>query len=480
MVDTFDSVRVHLKMSVANDRVKEDAKALGVTAVVLAAGSCDNLLPLTNATPKALIKVGHRSLICGTIDNLVAAGIYTIHIIVSVDDQKCIEDHVRSEFAAEGTYGTRNGGNDKLDISLHPIVDRDELISTTTDVLRYASELMETDFMVVPCDLFGTLNIRGLVESHLSTKRLCTVALLEEKSNPQETKKTKQTPDDQIAPGGDPVKGWGYKYRVMATMDADNSQLLGIADLLTINSGETYAVDKWTARRHPRCVIRNDLYDAHIYVFSKHIRAIAELPCMEHTSIRLDLIPHIVKMQEVPDAATWPSRETTSNGTQEERVYVKDIEQNDASDAMRVFHYMDIGDSTKCGRVNSLEALMNVNMQKAVEGAQKQAGQAAQAAGVKMRDVIIATGCNIGEGTNARGCVMGENVTIGKNCKLSKCVIMNDVTLQDNVNLDRCIIGQGATVSTKATLKHVVVAPDHTVPNNTRVERDFLPSFIDQ
>ncbi|GBE59942.1 eukaryotic initiation factor-gamma subunit [Babesia ovata] len=480
MVDTFDSVRVHMKMSVDNERIAEPVNALSVPAVVLAAGACDNLLPLTNATPKALIKVGHRSLICGTIDNLVAAGIHNIHIIVSVDDQQCIEDHVRSEFAAEGTYGTRNCGRDKLDISIHAIVDRDEQISTTTDVLRYAAERLETDFLVVPCDLFGALNIRGLVENHLSTKRLCTVALIEDKRNPQETKKTKQTPDDQIAPGGDPVKGWGYKYRVMVTMDTDNSQLLGIADVLTLNSGETYTVDKWTARRHPKCVIRNDLYDAHIYVFSKHIRNIAELPCMAHTSIRLDLIPHIVKMQEVPDAASWPTREPTSNGAQEERVYVKDIERSDANDAMRVFHYMDIGDSMKCGRVNSLEALMNVNMQKAADGAQKQAGQAALPAGVKMRDVIIATGCNIGEGTNARGCVMGENVTIGKNCKLSKCVIMNDVTLQDNVNLDRCIIGQGATVSSKATLKHVVVAPDHTVPNNTRVERDFLPSFIDQ
>lgn len=69
---------------------------------------------------------------------------------------------------------------------------------------------------------------------------------------------------------------------------------------------------------------------------------------------------------------------------------------------------------------------------------------------------------------------------------------MDDVKIEDNVVLDRCIIGGRCTISAKTTvgaiicflytcqMKHVVVAPDHTVPGNTYLERDFFPPFIEE
>ncbi|GIX64938.1 eukaryotic initiation factor-2B, gamma subunit, putative [Babesia caballi] len=462
-----------LAMKLLNKDEGNRVELVDMPAVVLAAGGCDELQPLTNETPKALIRVGNRSLISGTIDNLIAAGITKVLVVVSVDDAARIEEHVRSEFPAARAEREKERGKARLDISIHAMVDRGETVVTTADAVKYAVETLQSDFIVVPCDLCGAFNLRGLIENHRASDRLCTVGLLAEHREAQgaqggkSAKNAKQPQEDEIAPGGNPVRGWGYKYKVVTTMDVEESRLLGIADVLTVNSGESYDVDKWTLRRHPRCVIRGDLYDAHVYVFSKNIRNVVSMSCMEHTSVRLDLIPYIVRMQESPTAAYWFTREAPVVVRGERQEAAEEGEQTGAIDAARVFYFLDLGDALKCCRVNSIDALMTANMQRCFDKTQKQTVSTGGATGVKVREVVAAPGCQFGDGANLRTCVLGglewrggngragRNVVVGKNCKLTKCVLMDDVTVLDNVVMEKCVVGHGATVSTKATAEEV-------------------------
>ncbi|GFE55580.1 translation initiation factor EIF-2B gamma [Babesia ovis] len=436
-----------------------------IPAVILAASGCDNLLPLTNDTPKALITVGNRTLVAGTIDNLVAAGVKQIHVFVSNGDKQRIEEHLNMEF----TKGNSDKGH-ILDISVHSVGGADASLPSTSQVIKRAAQMLQSAFIVVPCDLYGTFNLQGLIKNHFSSERLCTIALMEDKQDARAGKKGKEQADDQIAPGGNPMRGWGYKYKVMATLDVEHSQIVGIAAFLTLTSGESYDINKWTLRMHPKCTVRCDLYDPHIYVFSKHIIDVLNAPSLEQASVRLDLIPYIIKRQDAP-------LNITSNDQAQATALVQ--RDNMKNDTMRIFQFPDVGDALKCCRVNSIETYMKVSMQRCFDKEYRTNNSSIEATGAKIRDVLNGAGCKVGVGTNVKASILGENVVIGKGCTLSKCVIMNNVTLEDNVVLDRCILAEGAIVSTNVTLKHVVVAPKHTVPSNTRVECDFLPSFIE-
>jgi len=60
-------------------------------AVILAAGVASRLRPLTNNTPKCLLKVGNKSILERTIDNLVKNNIDKI-VVVTGFLHKMIED----------------------------------------------------------------------------------------------------------------------------------------------------------------------------------------------------------------------------------------------------------------------------------------------------------------------------------------------------------------------------------------------------
>ncbi|KAK1937342.1 putative translation initiation factor eIF-2B subunit gamma, related [Babesia divergens] len=451
-----------------------------VPAVVLAAGGCDGLIPLSVKIPKALLHVGNKSLICGTLENLWSSGICRILIITDKKDNEDIELHVRSHFLEPRVLDAQLPSKPKLDVTFHPLVDRTESNLGTTDVLKHISANLDCDFLVVPCDLHGHFNFRGLIEHHRSSIRLCTLALIEDERVGKSVKRGKEAAEDQVAPGGNQVRGWGYKYRVLATLDTAESQIIGISDVMSINSGESYELSKWSLMRHPHCTMRRDLYDAHIYMFSKDIFKVASLESMEQTSIRLDLIPYIIRMQETVTSVNW-FKAGDGKLLEADKLWAMDeFESSVDSDSTRVFYYLGIGDAHQCCRVNSLESLMATNMQACLDKTNKQPPPRTENSSAKVRDVIVASGCQFGSNANIRSCVFGTNVSIGAGCKISRCVIMDDVKIEDNVVLDRCIIGGRCTISAKTTMKHVVVAPDHTVPGNMYLERDFFPPFIEE
>jgi choline kinase len=66
-------------------------------AVILAAGIASRLRPLTNNTPKCLLKVGSKSILELTIENLVTNGIFDIIVVTGFLDHM-IKDFLNSRF----------------------------------------------------------------------------------------------------------------------------------------------------------------------------------------------------------------------------------------------------------------------------------------------------------------------------------------------------------------------------------------------
>ena len=66
-------------------------------AIILAAGMASRLRPLTNNTPKCLLKIGERSLLQRSIDALISNGIKEI-VIVTGYLHKQIEDFVKQQY----------------------------------------------------------------------------------------------------------------------------------------------------------------------------------------------------------------------------------------------------------------------------------------------------------------------------------------------------------------------------------------------
>ncbi|ORM41370.1 Splicing factor U2AF 50 kDa subunit [Babesia sp. Xinjiang] len=454
------------------ERVPERAPKDVIPTVVLAADGASGLRPLTHGVPKCMILTGKKTLIGRTLDILLDAGIRRILVFVNVGDEHLVEAHLLECIEKRNDKDAVLSG---LELTVHALVEKDDASRNTTNVVKYAADLLQSDFLVVPSDLVGTFNLRGLIKNHFSSPRLCTIALLPEKSDPKSSKKTKDATDDSIVPGGDVSRGWGYRYRMLVTMDPNTSQVIALSPVVSVKSGDRYVVNKSALVQHPRCVIRSDMYDAHVYVFSNSILKFLDLPCMDRWSVRTELIPYMVRAQE-------QTPETETDGTAANKA------KQSATDAMRVFQFSGLGDSLHCFRANNMEALLRANMDLCLsetKNAKKPLSEVCrnlmensggmldsekvsrmerkkkleEEKRVKvinkfevindpdgLRGSIIGEGCRIGEGTTGRMCVLGNCVVIGRNCVLNNCVIMNGAHIKDNVVMTRCVIGETATV----------------------------------
>lgn len=448
-----------------------------VPAIVLAGGPCYGVRPFTATTPKALLRVGQKSLICGVLENLWSAGVRKIFIVVNDFEADVIQKHLKEKFI-EPLQATLENKDELSQVELCPMAGRDNKHFGTTDVLRHFKGVIDTDFLVVPCDLVGPVDYRGLIRYHTSRTHLCTMTLIPDSrpETPMKTKKNREAP--KIAPGGDRMRSWGYRYRVVASMDLETSRVMGLSDPVSVQDEQNSDPPVRAIRRHPQSTIRTDVIDPHVYMFSKDIFEVLKLEELEETSIRLDLIPYLVKMQDSTALAVWLTLGREAESTHEGDWTMADVLEACNDGRTNVSFYIDRENYAKLARINSIDALFNYNVEMSLDRTKQYKPFANLGPQQKVRDAIISDGCELGENVNIKECVLGRNVIVGNNCKLKKCVIMDNVEIKDNVEMDMSIVGEKSVVSTDVTLKYAIVCPEETVPDGMDVDRDFYPTFL--
>ncbi len=108
-------------------------------AIILAAGMASRLRPLTNNTPKCLLKIGERSLLQRSIDALIGNGIKEI-VIVTGYLHNLIEDFVRKQYPSVNVSFIHNDIYDSTNniYSLwlaRPKADGEEILLLDSDLL---------------------------------------------------------------------------------------------------------------------------------------------------------------------------------------------------------------------------------------------------------------------------------------------------------------------------------------------------------
>ncbi len=131
-------------------------------AMIFAAGRGTRLKPLTDSTPKALVKVGSKTMFDHVAERLLKAGaqqlVVNVHHLGSL-----IVDHIRKHYAGVPVY-----------ISYEP----DELLETGGGLRKAAHLLMpELPVIVHNVDVLSDIDLVGLLEYHLANKALATLAV---------------------------------------------------------------------------------------------------------------------------------------------------------------------------------------------------------------------------------------------------------------------------------------------------------------
>ena len=108
-------------------------------AIILAAGMASRLRPLTDNTPKCLLKIGERSLLQRSIDALTSNGIKEIVIVTGYLHNQ-IEDFVKQQYPSLDVTFIHNGVYDSTNniYSLwlaRPKADGEEILLLDSDLL---------------------------------------------------------------------------------------------------------------------------------------------------------------------------------------------------------------------------------------------------------------------------------------------------------------------------------------------------------
>jgi len=132
-------------------------------AMILAAGRGERLRPLTDNTPKPLLKVGKYRLIEYIIQALVKAGITEIIINTA---------HLADQFPATLGNGQQYGAN----ITYSP--EQEGALETAGGMINALPLLGDKPFLIVNGDVWTDYNYQKLAEKQLSTNCMCHLVMI--------------------------------------------------------------------------------------------------------------------------------------------------------------------------------------------------------------------------------------------------------------------------------------------------------------
>jgi len=138
-------------------------------AMIFAAGKGTRLKPLTDTTPKALVKVAGKPLLEHVIMHLKSAGVTDIIINVHYLAEQIIEF-------------LKNNNNFDVNIS---ISDESDVLLDTGGGLLKAAHFFEkdSDFIVYNVDILSDINLNDMLAFHKNNKALATLAVRDRKTS---------------------------------------------------------------------------------------------------------------------------------------------------------------------------------------------------------------------------------------------------------------------------------------------------------
>ena len=129
--------------------LKHKKSVLPIDAVLMAGGKGERLRPLTEKTPKPLLKVGEKAIIDYNIDNLINYGVENIHVTVNYLAEQ-IEEHFKQE---------RHG------VKIYCVHEK-EFLGTIASV-KLVADLKNDEILVMNSDLFTNIDFEDFYRHFL-------------------------------------------------------------------------------------------------------------------------------------------------------------------------------------------------------------------------------------------------------------------------------------------------------------------------
>ncbi|KAK7495018.1 hypothetical protein BaRGS_00013658 [Batillaria attramentaria] len=451
------------------------------TAVVMAAGPGSRMTHLTTQYPKALLPIGNFPMVYYPINMLERHGFQEAIVIVC----ETYKDEIRRVL--------KERCNVTMKLDFVGIPDTEDW--GTADSLRHVREkISSSNVLVVGCDLLTDLNL--MPAFNIFRKHDASVVVLLSK-----LQENKDLPIPE---------------KVCFGTDEAGERLLWCKAIVDRSGDAVFSHRQMM--KYPYVRLRTTLTDCHLYLMKKWVVDYISFnkDCKKMTSLRSEVIPHIV-MKQFPSRkrlkrsrASWKKEPADGEPDLAARVAalslcdLPDIYAFAESSAWRKINhqtnqmakamsssgdgsdldeelmsddpiqcYVYIQDSGFCACTNTINTYCEANRQisrmlDTLVPATKGKGLVHPTATIQEKsqigpDCIVAEGVTVGEKVSVKKSVIGRKCVISDKCKIANSIIMDEVVIGESCQVINTIISSGSQVAEKCELNNSIIGQSMTV-----------------
>ncbi|SBO24917.1 translation initiation factor EIF-2B gamma subunit, putative [Plasmodium knowlesi strain H] len=249
---------------------------------------------LCEGTCKGLIKISNRPMIYYILRNLIEQKLKYITIVVNSKYYDEMVSYVNETFPENHKVDDKKSmAGYFIDVEPYTSNNNEEL--GPIQCLLHIRHRIKSDFIVVNCDIVGFVDFHSLANLFRGENAICALLLLEENQTDNENKKQKR--EDELL---------NLENNIWVCIDK-NSKVVSIKDSLSMKQSGRLKISKINLTAHRNFILKTDLLDSHVYIFKNYV-----LDIMDHktnfTSIKYDLIPYLIKIQNTRRAAEYYSK----------------------------------------------------------------------------------------------------------------------------------------------------------------------------
>uniref|UniRef100_T1PIV6 Translation initiation factor eIF2B subunit gamma n=1 Tax=Musca domestica TaxID=7370 RepID=T1PIV6_MUSDO len=443
-------------------------------AVVLAAGRGTRLPEVLGKTPKCLLPVGPYPLLWYPLNLLQTHNFQEVIIIVLESERSEIQ------LALEKTSLKM-----KLDFVSIP-TDSD---FGTADSLRYIHDKIQSDFLVLSCDIVSNVSLFPLINKFRQHDASFTALLFKSGFESDVTlpgPKTKHKPE-----------------RDLIGIHPETRRLLFLASASDFE--EVMSVNAHLLRKNGKMTIYSRMTDSHIYVMKKWVLEFLKQN-ENFSTLKGEFLPYFIKKQMAKasgHSTTNPVSDTQSElglGTKQgDNIFDFIPQSNLEQQIFKTTLYNDNrtkplynGDLLRCYaleapkeaigvRVNTTLSFFAINQKLSSIWPILCGGLElplvspnAVVNSTQTKEIAVADNAKLSEKTSLNFSVFGPNCFINPKNIVNKSLIMAHAIVEEGCNIDNCIIGPKAVVKKGTKLKNCLVGANFIVEEGSQLEAKHL------
>ncbi|XP_022319260.2 translation initiation factor eIF2B subunit gamma-like [Crassostrea virginica] len=447
--------------------------------IIMAAGPGSRLADLTSKCPKAALMIGNRPMVWYPINLLEKAGFGEAIIIVDTDDQTEIQ-RVLAESCSV-----------KLHLNFVTVSNNDE---GTADVLREIRDKIQTDLLILPCDLITDISLHNIANLHRTHDASLTMLL-------------SPLPAQFYEAGAPGARSKKQLEKEFFGFDEKGERILFMQSEADVD--ENVSVKKSVLKKHPYMCVKSGLSDCHLYLMKKWVvDYLVENQSLAY--LRTELVPHLVRKQftrsKVKENLPHPNQSIISE-TQKmdilkfftEDEYAAEIRDmsswNDHhgdmaecyhGDKIRCYGY--IQDGGLCIRANTISSYSESNrqIQKIFThiGIDKDIPSLHPSVELQKKsqvgaDCVVAEGTQIGEKVSIKRSVIGRQCKIGDHVQIVNCTLLDNVIVEDGCDIKGSIISKNSIIHQKCELINCLVGPGQQLNTMGKYKDEMIVDTVD-